>query len=82
MRWQQAKVDEAAVEQTLQRVYATRVYLGLPLSRPRARPDEGPAGSRTDLFRSPNGGTRNMVQTTAQIGLNLISENVTPPVPG
>jgi membrane fusion protein (multidrug efflux system) len=78
VRRQTVKVDEAAVTQALQAVYATRASLGIP-DRPAPGHDltEVPpeleqtfSGVRTALY--------NLVQTTAQVGLNLVSEHVTP----
>ncbi len=78
VRRQTVKVDEAAVEQALQQVYASRVYLGLP---PQAANGHDLTEVPPDLeqtFSAVRTALYNLVQTTAQIGLNLISENVTP----
>jgi membrane fusion protein (multidrug efflux system) len=78
VRRQTVKVDEAAVTQALEAVYATRASLGLP-DRPAPGHDltEVPpeleqtfSGVRTALY--------NMVQTTAQLGLPMASAEVTP----
>jgi membrane fusion protein (multidrug efflux system) len=78
VRRQTVKVDEAAVKQALEAVYASRVYLGLP-----AEPETGKkltdvpddlvqtfSGVRTALY--------SLVQTMAQVGLPMASTNVTP----
>jgi membrane fusion protein, multidrug efflux system len=79
-RRQTVKVDEAAVEQALQEVYATRVGLGLPAQPAKGHdlteipPDleQTYSGVRTTLH--------NLVQTTAQLGLPLplAVANITP----
>ena len=55
VRKESVKSDEAAVEQALQAVYATRVSLGLVPMPAKGALDRCPAGSRSDLFRSPDG---------------------------
>ena len=78
VRRESVKTDEAAVEQALQGVYASRVGLGLP-PRPANGHDltEVPpdleqtfSGVRTALY--------NLIQTSAQIGMNMVREHVTP----
>jgi membrane fusion protein (multidrug efflux system) len=78
VRRQAVKVDEAAVEQALQQVYASRVYLGLP-PQPASGHDltEVPQDLE-QTFSAVRTALYNLVQTTAQIGLNLVNENVTP----
>jgi membrane fusion protein (multidrug efflux system) len=80
VRRQTVKVDEADVEQALQQVYATRVYLGLP-PQPANRNDltEVPPDLE-QTFSAVRTGLYNMIQTTAQIGLQLDSDldHITP----
>ena len=58
-RRQTVKVDEAAVEQALQEVYAIRVGLGLPAQPANGpRPDRGARRSRPELLRRPPGAGR------------------------
>ncbi len=78
IRRQNAKVDEAAVEQALQQVYASRVYLGLPPQPANGHDLTEVPSDLEQTFSAVRTALYNMVQTTAQIGLNLISENVTP----
>ncbi len=78
VRRQTVKVDEAAVEQALQQVYATRVYLGLPPQPPKGHDLTEVPPDLEQTFSAVRTALYNMVQTTAQIGLNLVSENVTP----
>jgi membrane fusion protein, multidrug efflux system len=78
VRRQTVKVDEAAVKEALEAVYATRASLGLPPQPPPGRdltevpPDleQTFSGVRTALY--------SLVQTTAQIGLPMASADVTP----
>ena len=76
-RRQTVKVDEAAVEQALQQVYASRVYLGLP---PQPANGHDLAEVPPDLeqtFSAVRTALYNLVQTMAQIGLNLVREHDT-----
>ena len=78
VRRQTVKVDEAAVNQALQEVYATRASLGLPDQPAKGHdltavpPDleQTFSGVRTALF--------NLIQTTAQVGLPMARADVTP----
>jgi membrane fusion protein (multidrug efflux system) len=78
VRRQSVKVDEAAVNQTLQQVYATRASLGLSpmpakgkdLTDVPAELEQTFSGVRTALY--------NLIQTSAQIGLNLVKEDTSP----
>jgi membrane fusion protein (multidrug efflux system) len=80
VRRQTVKVDEAAVEQALQQVYATRVYLGLP-PQPANRQDltEVPPDLE-QTFSAVRTALYSLIQTTAQIGLEPPSDldNLTP----
>ncbi len=78
VRRQQAKVDEAAVEQALQQVYATRVYLGLPPQPANGHDLTEVPPDLDQTFSAVRTALYNLVQSMAQIGLNLVDENVTP----
>ena len=78
VRRQAVKVDEAAVEQALQQVYASRVYLGLPPQPANGHDLTEVPPDLEQTFSAVRTALYNLVQTTAQIGLNLVSENVTP----
>ena len=78
VRRQTVKVDEAAVEQALQQVYASRVYLGLPPQPANGHDLTEVPADLEQTFSAVRTALYNLVQTTAQIGLNLVSENVTP----
>jgi membrane fusion protein, multidrug efflux system len=78
VRRQAVKVDEAAVEQALQQVYASRVYLGLPHQPANGHDLTEVPPDLEQTFSAVRTALYNLVQTTAQIGLNLVSENVTP----
>ena len=77
-RIEQTRVDEAAVEQALQNVYATRVALGLP-AKPAAGAelDETPA-DLVQTFSQVRASLASMIETMAQIGLPLASVDATP----
>ena len=77
VRRQTVEVDRAAVKQALQQVYASRVYLGLP-SQPANGHDltEVPPDLE-QTFSAVRTALYNLVQTMAQIGLNLIREHDT-----
>ena len=67
-RRQTVKVDEAAVDQALQAVYATRVGLGLPAQPAQGpRPERGAGRPRPELLRRPPGAGP-VVQSAAQFG--------------
>jgi membrane fusion protein (multidrug efflux system) len=58
-RRQTVKVDQAAVDQALEQVYAIRVGLGLPAQPPPGpRPDRGPARPGAELLGRPSGARR------------------------
>jgi membrane fusion protein, multidrug efflux system len=78
VRRQQAKVDEAAVEQALQQVYATRVYLGLPPQPANGHDLTEVPPDLDQTFSAVRTALYTLVQSMAQIGLNLVDENVTP----
>jgi membrane fusion protein (multidrug efflux system) len=78
VRGQTVKVDQAAVEQALQQVYAGRVYLGLPPQPANGHDLTEVPPDLEQTFSAVRTALYNLVQTTAQIGLNLVSENVTP----
>jgi membrane fusion protein (multidrug efflux system) len=74
VRRQTVKVDEAAVEQALQQVYATRVYLGLP---PKPANPQDLAEVPKDLeqtFSAVRTALYSLIQTTAQLGLEPPSD--------
>jgi membrane fusion protein (multidrug efflux system) len=78
IRRQTVKVDEAAVKQALEAVYATRVSLGLP-----AQPVQGHDLTEVppDLEQTYSGvrtALAKLVQTMAQIGMPLASSEATP----
>ena len=67
-RRQTVKVEEAAVDQALQAVYAIRVGLGLPAQPPNGpRPDRGAARPRPELLRRPQA-LGQLLQSAAQFG--------------
>lgn len=77
-RIEQSRVDEAAVEQALQNVYATRVSLGLPAKPPDgAELDQTPA-DLVQTFSQVRAALATMIETMAQIGLPLVSVDATP----
>ncbi len=78
VRRQTVKVDEAAVTQALEAVYATRAGLGLP-DKPTSGHDltEVPP-DLVQTFSAVRTALYNLVQTTAQLGLPMASANVTP----
>jgi membrane fusion protein, multidrug efflux system len=78
VRRQTVKVDEATVEQALQQVYASRVYLGLPPQPANGHDLTEVPPDLEQTFSAVRTALYNMVQTTAQIGLNLVGEDVTP----
>jgi membrane fusion protein (multidrug efflux system) len=77
VRKEAVKADDAAVVLALQAVYATRVSLGLPPKPAKGDLTDVPpdldqtfSGVRTALY--------NLIQTMAQIGMNVVREKVTP----
>jgi membrane fusion protein (multidrug efflux system) len=78
VRRQTVKVDEAAVEQALQQVYAIRVGLGLP-----ARPRKGKnltsvPDDLTQTFSSVRQALADLIQSAASFGYYPASWNATP----
>jgi membrane fusion protein (multidrug efflux system) len=69
-RKQAVKVGEAAVEQALQTVYATRVSLGLPPISDKGDLTSVPA-DRDQTFSGVRTALANLIQTAAQLGLPL-----------
>ena len=77
VRRQTVKVDEAAVEQALQQVYASRVYLGLPPQPANGHDLTEVPPDLEQTFSAVRTALYNLVQTMAQIGLNLVREHDT-----
>jgi membrane fusion protein (multidrug efflux system) len=77
VRRQTVKVDEAAVEQALQAVYATRVGLGLPPQPPTGDLAEVPPNLE-QTYSAVRTALANLIQTISQIGLPLASSDSTP----
>jgi membrane fusion protein (multidrug efflux system) len=80
VRRQTVKVDEAAVEQALQAVYATRVYLGLPPQPAGGRELTEVPPNLDQTFSAVRSALYSLIQTTAQVGLDLATDldHVTP----
>jgi membrane fusion protein (multidrug efflux system) len=77
-RRQTVKVDEAAVNQALQEVYAARASLGLT-PQPASGHELTEVPRELDqTFSSVRTALYSLVQTMAQVGLNLISTRATP----
>ena len=70
-------MDEAAVEQALQQVYASRVYLGLPPQPANGHDLTEVPPDLEQTFSAVRTALYNLVQTMAQIGLNLVREHDT-----
>jgi membrane fusion protein (multidrug efflux system) len=77
-RRQTVKVDEAAVEQALQQVYASRVYLGLPPQPANGHDLTEVPPDLEQTFSAVRTALYTLVQTTAQLGLPMASADVTP----
>ena len=77
VRRQAAEVDRAAVKQALQQVYASRVYLGLPPEPANGHDLTEVPPDLEQTFSAVRTALYNLVQTMAQIGLNLIREHDT-----
>jgi membrane fusion protein, multidrug efflux system len=78
VRRQTVKVDEAAVEQALQQVYASRVYLGLPPQPANGHDLTEVPPDLEQTFSAVRTALYSVVQTLAQIGLPMASAEVTP----
>jgi len=78
VRRQTVKVDEAAVEQALQQVYASRVYLGLPPQPANGHDLTEVPPDLEQTFSAVRTALYTLVQTTAQLGLPMASADVTP----
>jgi membrane fusion protein, multidrug efflux system len=78
VRRQRAKVDEADVEQALQQVYASRVYLGLPPQPANGRDLTEVPPDLEQTFSAVRTALYNLVQTTAQVGLPMAATELTP----
>jgi membrane fusion protein (multidrug efflux system) len=77
-RRQQLKVDEAAVQQALEVVRASRVYLGLAPEPPKGKDLTDVPPDLEQTFSSVRTALANMIQTMAQLGLPLVSGESTP----
>ena len=77
VRRQAVKVDEAAVEQALQHVYATRVGLGLPAQPANGHDLTEVPPDLEQTFSAVRTALDSLVQSMAQIGLNLVREHDT-----
>jgi membrane fusion protein (multidrug efflux system) len=77
-RRQTVKVDEAAVQQALEIVHATRVSLGLPPQPPKGHDLTEVPPDLDQTFSSVRTALANLVQTMAQIGLPMASSESTP----
>ncbi len=77
-RRQAVKVAEAAVEQALQMIHATRVGLGLPAEPLKGHPLTEVPPELPQNFSGVRSALAQLVQTMAQIGLPLPSANATP----
>jgi len=78
VRRQTVKVDEAAVEQALQQVYASRVYLGLPPQPANGHDLTEVPPDLEQTFSAVRTALYTLVQTTAQLGLPMAGADVTP----
>lgn len=77
-RRQAVKVGEAAVEQALNAIYATRAGLGLPAQPEDGKPLSDFPADLTETFSGVRTALANLIQTLSQLGLPLASENATP----
>jgi membrane fusion protein (multidrug efflux system) len=77
-RKQQVQVGEAAVEQALQQVYATRASLGLAPVPPKDHELTEVPANLEQTFSAVHTALANLQQTLAQIGLPLPSTTATP----
>jgi membrane fusion protein (multidrug efflux system) len=77
-RRQTVKVDEAAVEQALQTVYATRAYLGLPVEPPKGHDLTEVPADLDQTFSSVRQALADLLQSAAQFGYFPTSWNATP----
>jgi membrane fusion protein, multidrug efflux system len=77
-RRQTVKVDEAAVNQALQEVYGARASLGLSPQPANGHELTEVPTELEQTFSAVRTATFNLIQTTAQIGLNLVSEHASP----
>jgi membrane fusion protein (multidrug efflux system) len=77
-RYESVKVNEAAVEQALQTVYATRAGLGLPPQPPKGKPLTDVPPDLEQSYSGVRSALADVVQTVAQIGLPLPGTDATP----
>ncbi len=77
-RRQTVKVDEAAVEQALQQVYAIRVGLGLPAQPAKGQELSAVPADLDENFSSVRQALGDLVQSAAQFGFFPMSWNATP----
>jgi membrane fusion protein (multidrug efflux system) len=79
-RRQTVKVDEAAVEQALQTVYATRASLGLPAQPPKGHglADDDDLRDLDQNFSSVRQALADLIQSAAQLGYFPTSWDATP----
>jgi membrane fusion protein (multidrug efflux system) len=77
-RRQTVKVDEAAVDQALQAVYATRAYLGLPAEPPKGHDLTEVPADLDQTFSSVRQALADLLQSAAQFGYFPTSWNATP----
>ncbi len=78
VRQQTVKVDEAAVKQALETVYATRVNLGLAAQPPRGHALTEVPKDLTETFSDVRTALATLAQTMAQVGLPLVGSETTP----
>jgi membrane fusion protein (multidrug efflux system) len=72
------KSADAAVEQALQNVYATRVGLGLPAEPTQGHPLTEVPANLEQTFSKVKTALADVLQTAAQLGLPQVAEDVTP----
>jgi membrane fusion protein, multidrug efflux system len=77
-RRQTVKVDEAAVEQALQTVYATRAYLGVAVEPPKGHDLTEVPADLDQTFSSVRQALADLLQSAAQFGYFPTSWNATP----
>jgi membrane fusion protein, multidrug efflux system len=77
-RRQTVKVDEAAVEQALQAIYAARAALDLPAQPPPGHDLTYVPQDQEQVYPAVRTALANLVQSLAQLGLQLASSDATP----
>jgi membrane fusion protein (multidrug efflux system) len=78
VRQQTVKVDEAAVEEALQAIYAVRVGLGLPAQPPGGQGLESTPPELVENFSAVRQALGSLLQSAAQLGYVPSAYNVTP----